>query len=85
MTRPCFYIPSHEGALRSVKAIRNPPSGVDGQVADDQEPHVIMSTGYDGGHHLVDLRDVHTGNTIARLRSEFHKLPIACPLTTLMF
>lgn len=76
--RPSFYIPSHEGALRSVKAVRNPPADVDGQVMDDHEPHVIMSTGYDGGHCLVDLRDVHTGNTIARLRSAFCDSLNAC-------
>ncbi|KIP08890.1 hypothetical protein PHLGIDRAFT_68606 [Phlebiopsis gigantea 11061_1 CR5-6] len=63
---PTHFLSAHQSAIRSLSWVRTPTHSAEGEVTADI-PTVIISTGYDGVLHVVDLR-APCGNDISRTR-----------------
>ncbi|GJE90687.1 hypothetical protein PsYK624_068310 [Phanerochaete sordida] len=63
---PSHFYSAHQSAIRAVTWVRTPTYDADGEVTAD-DPTVIISAGYDGVQHAVDLR-CPSGNDISRTR-----------------
>lgn len=67
--QPTYYIPAHEGSVRQVTVLRNPPSdGLDLKHNDQEEPFMVGSSGTDGSQVLLDLRDQRTTGSAVHTR-----------------
>lgn len=76
--RPVHYLSNQEGAIRKICVVQIPPPGPDLKLNDLAEPTMIATTGFDGSHQLVDLRDPRTASALLHFRGKLTDISWGC-------